>query len=105
MKINGMSEDGFLPSSHMDVINCFFRYFLQVMMYEDFNEIKDIFSANRSRVDIVTILKSYYQREWFMNQTAVWNSRYIPSFTENPTRRGFGSTFNMLAVSDLFTNE
>jgi hypothetical protein len=74
-------------------------------MCEEFNLLDEEVFANRSKVNIVPMLRKFYHQAWFMNQTATWNSRYIPSFTEIPSRRGFGSTFNMLATSDLFTNE
>jgi hypothetical protein len=75
------------------------------MLCEEFNLLVEVPAANRSKVNVVRILRKFYDYAWFMNQTASWNSRYVSRFTEMPTRRGFGSTFNMLATADLFTNE
>jgi hypothetical protein len=72
---------------------------------EEFEVLDEVVAANRSKVNIVPILRKFYDRDWFMNQTASWNARFTPSFTEIPTRRGFGATFNMELASDLFTNE
>jgi hypothetical protein len=75
------------------------------MLCEEFDLLEDVLVANRTKVNIVPMLRKFYLHDWFINQTASWNARFEPSFTETPTRRGFGSTFNMLAASDLFTNE
>jgi hypothetical protein len=83
----------------------FSRYFLQVMLCEEFGLLREAAAANRSKVNIMPILRKFYHQAWFMNQTAAWNSRFIPTFTEIPSRRGFGSTFNMLVALDQFTNE
>jgi hypothetical protein len=50
-------------------------------------------------------IKKYYQQKWFMSQTASWNTRFVPIFAEVLTRRGYGSTFNMLSDSKLFTEK
>jgi hypothetical protein len=50
-------------------------------------------------------IKELYQPEWFVNQTASWNTNYEPIFVETLTRRGYGFTFNMLPASKLFTDE
>jgi hypothetical protein len=98
-----MSMEVFHPV--LVVIDCFSRYFLQVMFCKEFDLLEDILVANRSKVNIVPMLRKFYLHDWFMNQTASWNARFKPNFFENPTRRGFGSTFNMLKATDLFRNE
>jgi hypothetical protein len=50
-------------------------------------------------------VKRYLQSDWFMNQTAVWNTNYKPIFKEVLTQRGYGLGFNMLPESKLFTDE
>jgi hypothetical protein len=82
-----------------------FRYFLQVMLCDLFDLLYDVKSANRSKVDIVPMIRKFYQRGWFVNQSASWNSHFEPAFTEVIARRGYGSTFNMLPQSELFTNQ
>jgi hypothetical protein len=60
--------------------------------------------ANKSE-NFLGKIKSYYQPKWFMDQAASWNNRYKPVFTEVLTKLGYGSTFNMLPESKLFTKE
>jgi hypothetical protein len=55
--------------------------------------------------DFVGRIKKSTQTEWFVNQTAMWNSRYKPEFAEVLTKRGYGFSFNMLPPSKLFTDE
>jgi hypothetical protein len=50
-------------------------------------------------------LKEYYQVEWFMNQTASWNSIYKPIFTETLTKRGYAFSFNMVPDYQLLSKE
>jgi hypothetical protein len=51
-------------------------------------------------------IKKYYHPEWFMNQTASWNTNFRPIFTESITKgRGYGFSFNMLEDSKLFSEK
>jgi hypothetical protein len=50
-------------------------------------------------------VKKYYQREWFQNQTASWNTHFKPIFIVTLTRRGYAFTFNMLDNSKMFTDK
>jgi hypothetical protein len=76
------------------------------MLCHDYYHLHDVQYANRSKIgNILEMIRKYYQKDWFMNQTASWNTRFQPVFTDLLTRRGFGSTFNMLVGSKLFTNE
>jgi hypothetical protein len=54
---------------------------------------------------IVEKIRSYHRIEWFMNQSASWNSVFAPEFTEILTKQGFGSVFNMLPESELLTDK
>jgi hypothetical protein len=67
--------------------------------------IEGAYAENDRVADYYNKIKVYYQPEWFMEQTATWNSKYKPVFTETLTRRAFGFTFNMLSESKLFTEE
>lgn len=61
---------------------------------------------NQSYVsDLLPVFKRYYQRGWFIRQSASWNSRFDAEFTEILTKRGYGFAFNMLPKSKLFTDE
>jgi hypothetical protein len=62
------------------------------------------FKTNNISADFYNKIKEFYEPEWFMNQTASWNSIFKPVFTESLTRRGYGFTFNMLTESKLLTN-
>jgi hypothetical protein len=50
-------------------------------------------------------IKKQLQTHWFENQTASWNNRFKPEFTETLTRIGYGFAFNMLPKSQLFTDK
>jgi hypothetical protein len=50
-------------------------------------------------------IKRYYRVQWFTNQTATWNTRFRPEFTEVLTKFGYGFAFNMLPESKLFTDK
>jgi hypothetical protein len=55
--------------------------------------------------NVVSKIKNFYQIDWFMNQTASWSTHYIPTFVETLTKRGFGSAFNMLPISEIIKKE
>jgi hypothetical protein len=61
-------------------------------------------SLNKS-LDFMPKIKKYYQTEWFTNQSAIWNNRFRPEFTEILTKFGYGFAFNMLPKSELFTDK
>jgi hypothetical protein len=65
--------------------------------------IEGAFQTNNKSADYYNKLKQYYHPEWFMQQTATWNTNFKPVFRESLTRRAFGFTFNMLDESKLFT--
>jgi hypothetical protein len=50
-------------------------------------------------------VKTYYQTDWFKNQTASWKDRHQPEFTEVLTKFGYGFAFNMMQNSELFTDK
>jgi hypothetical protein len=63
-------------------------------------------SLNESLVsEFLPAIKRFYQTDWFRSQTASWNSRYRPEFSEVLTKRGYGFAFNMLAEAELFTDK
>jgi hypothetical protein len=60
--------------------------------------------TNATGIDnFIKKIRELYRVEWFLNQTASWNTNYKPIFTETITRRGFAFAFNMLQGSKLFT--
>lgn len=64
----------------------------------------DYDNLNKSE-DFIKKIKRYYQTDWFTNQTASWNNRFKPEFTEVLTKLGYGFVFNMLPEMDLFTEK
>lgn len=60
---------------------------------------------NKSENYVDTIRKFYFQTGWFRSQSASWNHRYKPEFTEMLTKFGFGFSFNMMPKVELFTEK
>ena len=50
---------------------------------------------------IVPTIHKQAQTEWFINQSAEWNTIYAPTFAEILTTRGYGFSFNILEAKDV----
>jgi hypothetical protein len=50
-------------------------------------------------------LDPYFQKEWLKNQTASFNTYFVPTFSQVLTRRGYGITFNMLKATEMLNEE
>jgi hypothetical protein len=49
-------------------------------------------------------IRKYFQSDWFMNQTAMWNENFKPTFVES-SKSGYVLTFNMLPGQEMFNQK